>query len=141
MARTVEQVTSLRRVQVEEDSRHDNDLLAKKSVKEVQTVGYVGFFGERRVKRGQVEPYVEGCLRDILDAEADLAKTLEDEIAFLTEVGLQGLHLLMHEGGLEHGDGGFLEGDVGATVEVRACGAEGVDKFLGPNDPGDTPAR
>jgi hypothetical protein len=32
----------------------------------------------------------------------------------------------LHEGGVEHGDGGLLEGHVGAAVEVGAAGADAV---------------
>jgi hypothetical protein len=39
---------------------------------------------------------------------------------------LQGHHLLLHERGVQHGDGGFLEGHVGAAVEVGAAGADAV---------------
>lgn len=39
-----------------------------------------------------------------------------------------------------HWNGCFLEGDVGAAVEVGAAGADGFDEFLGTNDPADTPA-
>ena len=44
MARAVEQISSHRRVQVEENTGHNNDLLLKTSLEEVQTV--VDFLGE-----------------------------------------------------------------------------------------------
>lgn len=39
MAGTVEQITTARRVEVEEDARHDNDLLLETGLEEVEAVG------------------------------------------------------------------------------------------------------
>lgn len=39
MARAVEQITTARRVQVEEDAGHDNDLFFQTGLEEVETVG------------------------------------------------------------------------------------------------------
>lgn len=141
VARAVEQITSLGRVQVEEDTGHDNDLLGQKRIEEVQSIGYVSFLGKGRVERGQVKPDVEGCLRDVLDAETDFVKTLEDKVSLLAEVALKRLHFCVYERGLKHGDSGFLEGSVGATVEIGTCGSKGIYEFFGTDNPGNTPTR
>lgn len=141
MARAIEQVTALSRVQIKEDTGHDDDLLGQQGVEEVQAVGDVSLGGERGVQRGQVQPDVEGGLGHVLHAEANLMQTLQDVVALFAEVGLQRLHLGADEGGLQHRDGGFLEGHVGATVEVGARRAEGIDELFRSDDPGDTPAR
>lgn len=39
MAGTVEQITTARRVEIEEDARHDNDLLLETGLEEVEAVG------------------------------------------------------------------------------------------------------
>ena len=54
---------------------------------------------------------------------------------------LQCFHFLAHFVGLKHGNCGFLERHVGATVEVRAAATNGLDEFLRTDDPGDALAR
>ena len=137
MARAIEQVAALGRVQVEEDARHDDDLLLEAGLEEVEAVAD----GVRQA--AEVEPDVEGAVGDVplLEDEADLLEAAEDEVTLGEEVRLQRAHLAQDFGGLEHGDGGFLEGDVGAAVEVGAAAADGFDELLGADDPGDAPAR
>ncbi len=53
---------------------------------------------------------------------------------------LQGFHFPADLVGFEHGNGRFLEGDVGAAIEVRAAGADGFDEFLRADHPCDAPA-
>lgn len=64
MARTIEQITSLARVQIEEDTWYDDDSLLKTSLEEVQSIGD-GWW-----ETLEVEPEVEGGVRDGLDVEA-----------------------------------------------------------------------
>lgn len=135
MARRVKQVTTTRGVQVEEDTRHHNDLLLQTGLEEVQAV---------RDGLGQtleVQPQVEGRVRHVLDDEAHLAQTTDHQVALVAEVALQVHHLVLHEAGLQHGDGGFLEGVGGTSVEVRTTGADGGDVLLGTQNPCDTPSR
>lgn len=56
-------------------------------------------------------------------------------------MGLQRFHLPEHIARLEHGDGGFLEGYIGAAVKVRAATSNGLDELFWTEDPGDSPAR
>jgi hypothetical protein len=74
MAGAVEQVSASRRVQVEEDTGDDDDLLLQTSLEEVQTV---------RDGTGQaleVEPQVEGAVGHELDDETHVAQTLDDVV-------------------------------------------------------------
>lgn len=56
MARTVEQISSFARVEVEEDTRNDNALLLQASLKEIETI----VDGVRQA--AEIEPEVERCL-------------------------------------------------------------------------------
>lgn len=114
----VEEITTLRRVQVKEDTRNNNDLLTQQGVKEVQAIGDVSLRRQGRVERSQIKPDIESSTRDVLDTEADIVETSQDVVALLHEVALQRLHLGAHERGLQHRDRGFLERHVGAAVEV-----------------------
>jgi len=62
----------------------------------------------------------------VADDEAHGAQALDHVVALVAEVALQGGHFFLHEGWFEHGDGCFLEGHVGAAVEVGAAGADAV---------------
>lgn len=112
MARAIEQVAPLRRIEIEEDARHDDDLLLQARLEEFQPVA------DLRWQAARVQPDVEGAVRDmiVLEDEANLLQAAEDEVAFREEVFLEGFHLAQDLGGFEHGDGGFLEGDVSAAV-------------------------
>jgi hypothetical protein len=135
VARRIEQVSSLRWIQIEEDAGHNDDLLFQASFEEVQAI--VDTFGQRR----QVEPQVEGAVGDEWDLEAHRCQSVNDIVSLLAEVMLQSTHLVLDFGGLKHGDGSLLEGNVGASVEVRSTRADGLDEFLGSDDPGNSPAR
>ncbi len=71
----------------------------------------------------------------MLDAEAQPPQPIKDIVALGLEVALQRLHLRAYLVRFEHGDGGFLEGNVGAAVEVGAAAADGTDEFAGADDP------
>ena len=118
MARAIKQVPAAGRVEVEEDARHDNDLLVEAGLEEVEAVRD----GARQAL--EVEPQVKGRVGHVADDEAHAAQAVDDVVALFPEVVLQRLHLLLHEGRVEHGDGGLLEGHVGAAVEVGAAGAD-----------------
>lgn len=118
MARTVEEVSPVGRVQVKEDTGDDNDLLVQQSVKEVQPIRDVGLSRKRWSDGCQVEPDIEGGLRNIVDAESYVIKALQDIVSLLTEVLLQRLHLRAYKSWLKHGNGRFLEGDIGTTIQI-----------------------
>ena len=135
MARRVKEIAALGRIQVKEDARHDNDLLLETLLEEVQPV--VDFLGQM----AEVQPDVERRVRHMLHLEAEVLQAAQDVVTLGFEMGLQRFHLLEHVTGLEHGDGGFLEGDVGSTVKVRAAAADRLDEFFGADDPCYTPSR
>lgn len=135
VAGRVEQIATARRVQVEEDTGNNNDLLLQTGLEEVEAVR------DRAGKTLEVEPQIESRVRHVLDDEAHGAQTLHDVVTLVAEVVLQRLHLGADQAGLQHGHGRLLEGHVGTTVEVRTAGADRLNKLLGAQDPGDTPAR
>lgn len=152
MTRTIKQIPAPGRVEVKEDAGHDNHLFVQTRLEEVEAVR------DRPRQALEVEPQVERRVRHELDGEAHVAQALHDVVALGAEVVLEGDHFLLHERGVEHGDGGFLEGDVGAAVEVAPAradamggelvgwlrgdgrGDERLDEFLGAEDPRDAPA-
>lgn len=144
MARRVEQITSLGRVEIEENTRHDDGLLLQQGVEERKTVRDVEttIRWKRRVKGGQIEPDIKGTIWNVLvtSVEANFVQARKAVVTLDLEVGLQGFHLFLHFGRLEHGDCGFLEGDVGTAIQVGATGAEGVDEVLWSHDPSNSPA-
>ena len=77
MARAVEQITSLARVQVEEDPRNDDHALFETSLEEVEAVGNSGW------EPCEVEPEVEGRVWNSLYDKAYLAKTFDDKVTLL----------------------------------------------------------
>lgn len=133
VARRIEQVSSLAGVEIEEDARYDNDLFMETGVEEVETI--VDAFGERR----QVQPQVEGGVRDKRDLEAHFSQSTNNIVSLFAEVVLQGTHFVLDFSGLKHRDSSLLEGDVGASIEVRSTRADSLDELLGSNDPGDSP--
>ena len=134
MARRIEQISPLSRVQIEEDTRHNNNLLMQTCLEEVQPI--INLIRQIR----QIKPKVESAIRLERKLEAHTLKAVDDIVALLAEVALQSLHLFAHAVRLEHRDGGLLEGHVAATIEVRAARANGLDELLGSQDPRDTPA-
>lgn len=76
MARTVEKITSLARVEIEENPGHDNNLLFETGLEKVQSVrdGVWEAF--------EIEPQVEGRVRYSLDLKAHVSKTLDNVITF-----------------------------------------------------------
>ena len=141
MARAVEQVTTTRGVQVEEDTGHNDDLLLETGLEEVEAVG--DGLGETL----EVEPQVEGAVGHVLDDKAHVAQALDNVVSLVllmglsssvllvrnlrvgwtyTEVALQSDHLLLYEAGLKHGNGRLLEGSVGTAVKVRTARADTV---------------
>lgn len=134
MTRAVKQIPPPRRVQVKEDPRNNNHLLLETRLEKVQPVR------DRAGQPLEVQPDVERGIRHVADSESHPAEALDDIVTLLLEVLLKSLHLLLDERRLEHGDGGLLEGDVGAAVEVGTAGADGFDEFLWAEDPSNTPA-
>ncbi len=62
--------------------------------------------------------------------EAHVAKTADHVITFLHEMFLESFHFVQYFCWFEHWNCRFLEGNVGATVEVGSAGADGFDEFL-----------
>jgi len=135
VTRRVEQISSLAGVEVEENTRDNNDLLFQTSLEEVQAV--IDALRQRR----QVQPQVEGAVGNEWDLEAHRSQSINDVISLLAEVMLQGAHLVLDFSGLEHGDSSFLERYVGTSVEVRTARADGLDELLGSDNPGNSPTR
>lgn len=143
VTRAVKELSSLGRVEVEEDAGHDDRLLLQEGVEEGEAVGDVdgAVLGQRRIQRGEIEPDVERAVGNglIAHAEADLVQSLEDVVTLHLEVALKSLHFVLDLLRFEHGDSGLLEGYVGATVEVAARRAQRLDEVLGPDNPSNTP--
>jgi hypothetical protein len=76
VTRAVKEVTTTRRVQVEEDTRDNDDLLLKTGLEEVETVG------DRTRETLQVEPEVEGAVGYVLENETHIAEALDDVVTF-----------------------------------------------------------
>jgi len=77
VARAVKEVTATRRVQVEEDTGNNDDLLLEAGLEEVETVGD----GTREALK--VEPEVEGAVGHVLENETHIAEALDDVVTFL----------------------------------------------------------
>jgi len=92
MARRIEQIPTTARVQVEENTGNNNDLLLETSLEEVESV--VNTFRQVR----QVEPEVEGRVGHVRELEADFLETANDEVALGAEVHLQSAHLVADAG-------------------------------------------
>ena len=118
-----------------ERERRTDDLLLQAFLKEIQAV--VDLLGQV----AEIQPDVERRVGHILDLEAHVLEAAQHVVALRFEVCLQRFHFLEDVARLEHGDGSFLEGNVGAAVQVRATAANGFDELLGTDDPGDSPAR
>lgn len=75
VARTVEEISSLAGVQVEEDTRYDDDFFFKAGLEEVQAVA--DCFG----KAFEVKPEVESAIWDGFDHESHFAEALDDIVS------------------------------------------------------------
>ena len=87
VAGAIEEVATLGRVEVEEDTRDDNGLFVEQGVEESEAVADVDgrVLGNGRVECGQVQPDIKGGLGPGLVSlsEADIAESLEDIVALL----------------------------------------------------------
>lgn len=86
MARTIKQITSLTRVQIEEDTRDNDDSLLKTGLEEVQSVG------DRWWETLEIEPEVEGGVGDGFDVETHSAETLDNVVSLVAEMALESFH-------------------------------------------------
>jgi hypothetical protein len=134
MARAIEQIPTPAGVQIEEDTRHNNDLLLKTCLEEVESVA------DALGHAAEVEPEVEGRVGHVRELEAHFLQTTDDVVALGAEMHLQSAHLVADTWGRQHFYGGFLEGHVATTIEVRTAGADRLDEFLGAEDPRYTPS-
>ena len=134
VARRVEQVPTPTRVEIEKDTRDNNDLLLETGLEEVEAI--VNALGEV----GQVEPEVESRVGHVGELEADFLETANDVVALGAEVHLQSAHFVTDTGRRKHLNGSFLEGHVATSVKVGTAGTDGLDEFLGSNNPRYTPS-
>lgn len=135
MARTIKQVSSFGRIEIEEDARNDDDMLLEALLKEVQSVA------DGRRQPTEVEPDVKGRVWHVCDLESHLSESAQDVVPLGLEVRLQRLHLSPHVLGFEHGDGRLLKRYVRPAIQIGATGANGADELFGTNDPCDAPSR
>lgn len=71
----------------------------------------------------------------MLDVEAKVLEASKNVVSLVFEMTLQCFHLVQHFVWLEHGNSGFLEGNVGAPVQVGAAGSDCLNEFLRAYDP------
>jgi hypothetical protein len=129
MTWAVKQVPAPGGVQIEENTRDNNDFLLETRIEEVESI--VDALGQAR----EIKPQVERRVGHVRELKADFLETSNDEIALGAEVHLQRAHLVADLGWGEHLHGGFLERHVAAAVDVGTAGSDGFDEFLGAEDP------
>jgi len=135
VARRVEEVTTVRGVDVEEDARDDDRLFLEELLEEGQAVV------ERRGEFLEVEPDVERRVGGDGDGEADVLETLEHVVALGLEVLLESDLLLRDMLRVKEGDGRELERVVGTTIQEGTRLRERGDQVLGTDNPAAAPAR
>ena len=140
VARGVEEVSTLGRIEIKEDARHHDDLLLEEQVEEAQSIQQ-RFIRQRRLQGREVEPDVERAVRDILAAgtEPNLPEALEDVVPLHLEMSLQRNHLRVDFGRIQHANRGLLERHIGAAVEIASARSQRFDELLGADNPGYTP--
>lgn len=136
MTRTVKQIPPPARIQIKENTRHNNAFLRQTGLEEIQPI----INTPRQTL--EIQPEIERAIRHLLllDIEPYLSQTPHDIVALHLEVRLQSLHFVVHFIRLEHRDRGFLEGHIGPSIEIRAAGADCFDELFRPDDPGYSPA-
>ena len=132
--RRIEQIPPLGRIQIEENARYDNGFLFQTGLEEIQPVA------DALWQVTQIEPDVEGRVRNMSAEESDTLEPVDDIVSFALEMCLQGFHFFQDFVRLEHRDCGFLKGNVGASVQIGSAGPNGLDEFFGADYPGYTPA-
>lgn len=75
VAGAVEQVTSLTRVQIEEDTGNNDHALLETGLEKVQAIG------DGMWEASQIKPKVERRVRNILDDETHFAEATDDIVA------------------------------------------------------------
>jgi hypothetical protein len=77
MTRTIEEISSLARIQIKEDARDNDNLLLKTCLEKVKSIGnlFWEFF--------EIEPEVEGRVGNGLNDEAHFTKTRDHVVAFV----------------------------------------------------------
>jgi hypothetical protein len=126
MTRTIEEITSLTWVQVEENTRDNDDSLLKTCLEEIESIR------DGSWETLEIKPEVECGIGNGLDMETHTTETFNDIVSLVTEMTLESLHFCENLVGLEHGDGGFLERNVSSSIEVRTARSDGFDEFLFP---------
>ena len=135
VARRVEQVAPMRRVDVKEYTGDHDRLLFQQLFKERQPVV------DRVGQTLQVEPHVERRARGHAHLEAHLPQPTEHVVTLVVEVLLERELLLVHACGVQKRDCRELQRVVRSTVEEGAGLGERGDQVLGPDYPADAPAR
>jgi hypothetical protein len=130
MTWTIKQISPLARVEIEEDTRHNNDFLLKTSLEEVQSIRnyqrhqhllcFETYISGRSSVHGldwgirtgmrktlEIKPQVERGIGYGLDDEAHLSETTDYVVALRFEVSLESFHLGKDFAGFEHGDCSF----------------------------------
>lgn len=134
MARTIKQVSSFGRIEVEEDARNNNHVLLEAFLEKIKSIA------NRRGHSTEVQPDVKGRVGHI-GFEPNLSESAQYVVPLGLEVRLQRLHLSPHVVGFEHRDGRFLKRHVRAAIEIGATGADRADEFFRTDDPCDAPSR
>jgi hypothetical protein len=134
VAWAVKQVSATRGIQIEENSRNDNDLLLQTGLEEVETVG------DGLGKTLEVQPQVEGRVWDVFNDKSHFAESTDDVVSLVAEVALQMGHLDLDQVRLQHGNGGFLQGVNSTAVKVATARSDSADVLLGAKDPSNTPS-
>jgi len=77
MTRTIEQISPLTWVQIEEDTGDDDDSFLEASLEETEAVR------DRIGQPFEIQPEIEGAVWDSLDIEAHFAEAADDVVTFV----------------------------------------------------------
>ena len=110
--RRVVEVPSLARIEVEEDSRHNNGFLLKKCREEVEAIIDCGG------QVAKIEPKIEGRGWNLRNQKAHLSQSSNNVISLSLEMSLKSFHFIAHLCRLEHWRGSDLERHVRPSVQI-----------------------
>lgn len=107
----MEEGSALRRVDVEEDTRYDDDLSIEAGFEERET----------RVERSgeilEISPNIESSSGDVVDADAHLLESTDSKVSLFTEVDLESFGILIGPLGIEQGQSSVLKRMVGSSLQ------------------------
>jgi len=130
-----EEITSVRGIDVKEDSGNDDSLFLEEFLEEGQTVT------QRFGKSGEVEPDVKSGNWWSFYWKTHIGETLKDMVTLAVEMLLKSKLLGVDSLRLQEGESGNLERMTSATVQERTTLTESANKVFGTNNPADTPTR